>query len=112
MAPSPYLLWVNSRPTAVDDDLWTKWYTVEHVPDLVSHGASTRAGIYKECTILAAGEEPHPRKFLAVYQTEFEESLKSKEYLGIRKTSELFPHPQRNRDNGEFDDRNYKLIQE
>lgn len=32
--PSPYLLWVNSRPlpdSGVDDDLWIKWYTTEHV---------------------------------------------------------------------------------
>lgn len=32
--PSKYLLAVNSRPqpgAEVDDDLWVKWYTKEHV---------------------------------------------------------------------------------
>ena len=32
--PEPYLLHVNSRPVnevGVDDALWEKWYTTEHV---------------------------------------------------------------------------------
>jgi hypothetical protein len=51
----------------------------------------------------------HPRKFLALYQTDFEELLKSDEYQGIRKTSELFEkenaHSKNIGDNGDFDAR-------
>lgn len=114
MAPSPYLLWVNSRATAVDDDLWQKWYIEEHVPDLVNGKASTRARFYKEIKGGIPGTpaaDAHPRKFLALYQTEFEEPLKSEEYLGLRKTTEMFPTPVFG-DNGEFNGRNYKLIQD
>lgn len=117
MARSPYLLWVNSRPTQVDDDLWIKWYIEEHVPDLVGHHASTRASFYQELSPDQAGEfklggDPHPRKYLAVYQTDFEEPLKHNEYMEIRKTSEMWPKNKENGANGEFNARNYKLIQD
>lgn len=114
MAPSPYLLWVNSRATAVDDDLWQKWYIEEHVPDLVNHKASTRASFYKEIKGGVAGTPAaaaHPRNFLALYQTNFEEPLKSDEYLGIRRTTEILPNKEFG-ENGEFNARNYKLIQD
>ena len=53
------------------------------------------------------------RKFFALYQTDFEESLKSSEYLdGVWHDSELFPKSKDNRDNGEFDVRYYKLFQD
>jgi hypothetical protein len=46
-----------------------------------------------------------------MYQSDFKEPLKSKEYLGIRTTSEILPgkiiHGA-----GEFDARNYKLVDE
>ena len=101
MSRSPYLLWVNSRPTQVNDDLWIKWYIEEHVPDLVNHHASTRASFYRELSPEQAGEfnlggDPNPRKYLAVYQTDFEECLKHKEYTEIRKTSEMWPEHKEN----------------
>ena len=90
MAPAPYLLHVNSRPTVVSDQLWKEWYTDEHLPDLVNAKSAIRATFYEEIGNPLNEHPDHPRKFLALYQTDFEELLKSDEYLGIRKTSELF----------------------
>ncbi|KAF2097769.1 hypothetical protein NA57DRAFT_56952 [Rhizodiscina lignyota] len=114
MAPSPYLLWVNSRPTQVDDDLWVKWYIEEHVPDLVNHHVATRGSFYRELVPegFALGGTPHPRKYLALYQTEIEEPLKTQKFIDIRKTSEMFPKDKTIHANGEFNGRNYKLIQD
>jgi len=124
MPPSPYLLWVNSRPITVTDEKWVEWYTDEHVPDLVGHGASTRATFYRETfDFPGSSREHHDRQwlsmdqgkqhrlYLAMYQTNFEEPLKSDEYLGIRTTSEIFPGKQI-MGAGEFNARNYKLIQD
>lgn len=110
---SPYLLHVNSKPTKVSDDLWTKWYTEEHLPDLVSSKTSTRATFYRELPPILGGE-PNPRNFLALYQTDFEESLKTENYTNLRTTSELFPKEGGTKhigENGDFDARNYELIQ-
>jgi hypothetical protein len=115
MAPSPNLLWVNSRPVGkTSDDQWLRWYVDEHLPDLVGHHASTRATFYKETSDWPGGsasEAPHESKYLALYQSDFVEPLKSKEYLGIRTTSEILPgnliHGA-----GNFNARNYKVIQD
>ena len=110
MAPAPYLLHVNSRPTAVSNALWTEWYTKEHVPDLVNSKTSTRAAFYEEIPTPFAPNPDHPRKFLALYQTDKEECLKSDEYLQqVRRTSGLFAKEgsksDKNQDNGDFDAR-------
>ena len=116
MATSPYLLYVNSRPTFVSNDLWTEWYTVEHLPDLVNSKTSTRAAFYQEIGHAFNPEPQDPRPFLALYQTDFEEPLKSDNYTdNVRRESELFQKggatSENNRDNGDFDARNYSLIQ-
>ncbi|KIX06604.1 uncharacterized protein Z518_04580 [Rhinocladiella mackenziei CBS 650.93] len=69
--------------------------------------------MYRESHDFAlASKEKHPRKYLVLYQTDFEEPLKSSEYLdGVRHTSEMWPHQKENSENGDFDARNYKLIQ-
>jgi hypothetical protein len=119
MPTSPYLLLVNSRPTSVPDTLWTEWYTTEHLPDLVNSKASTRATFYQEVsaqTTTTNTADSNPRHFLALYQTDHEEPLKSDGYVQeVRKHSDLFEAASgkpRNQDNGEFDARNYKLIQD
>ncbi|KAF2169027.1 hypothetical protein M409DRAFT_21038 [Zasmidium cellare ATCC 36951] len=111
---SPYLLHVNSKPTKVSDDLWTQWYTEEHLPDLVSSKTSTRATFYKELPSLFGGESKNPRNFLALYQTDFQECLKTENYTNLRTTSELFPKEGNTKsigENGDFNARNYELIQ-
>lgn len=110
---SPYLLHVNSKPTKVSNDLWSEWYIKEHLPDLVSSKTSNRATFYKELPPLLGGEPP-ARNFLALYQTDYEESLKTEHYTNLRTTSELFPKEGGTtniQDNGDFNARNYELIQ-
>ncbi|KIW12294.1 hypothetical protein PV08_09571 [Exophiala spinifera] len=115
--PSQYLLEVNSRPqpsSGVDDKLWIKWYTEEHLPDLVNSHTSTRAAFYQESHDFAgAPKDRHPRSFLALYQTDFEEPLKSKNYLEkVRSSSSMWPAQKPTSEIGDFDGRNYRLIQE
>ena len=109
MAPEPYLLHVNSKPKVVSNDLWKEWYTAEHLPDLVGAKSSTRASFWEEIGSPLEPDPKHPRPFLALYETKFEELLKSDEYIGIRKTSELFKkegaQSDKNSDNGDFDAR-------
>lgn len=115
--PQQYLLWVNSRPrpeSGVDDGLWLKWYTEEHVPDLVNSKTAVRAAMYRETFDFAgASKEQPPRRYLVLYQTDFEECLKSKEYMNdVRHSSELWPATTPTTDVGDFNARNYRLIQD
>jgi hypothetical protein len=125
MPPSPYLLWVNSGPTQATVEQFEKWYTEEHVPDIVKAGASTRATFYREVfDFPGATREHHERQwlsvdqetrerltYLAAYQTNFEELLKCEEYLKIPVVSDMFPW-KLHAASGSFDARNYKLIQD
>jgi hypothetical protein len=114
-SPSSHLLWVNSRPLApTTDSQWHEWYTVEHIPDLVNHGASTRASFYTEVSDFPGlpGDWPkEERKYLALYQTDFEEPLRTDQYLDIRQTSEILPG-KKIETAGEFNARNYGLVQD
>lgn len=82
------------------------------LPDLVNSGTATRAAFYRESFDFgAAPKEKGPRKFLAVYQTDFEESLETKNFTEkVRRGSDLFPNKYDTGDNGDFDVRNYKLL--
>jgi hypothetical protein len=125
MPPSPYFLWINSKPTQASEEQFVKWYTEEHVPDLVKHGASTRATFYRETLDFPGSTREHHERqwlsvdqgknehlnYLAAYQTDFEEALQSKQYLEIPTTSDLFPWKLHS-ESGSFDARNYKLIQD
>ena len=116
MSTSQYLLLVNSKPTVVSHDIWKEWYTVEHLPDLVNSKTSTRAAFYEEIGHAFNPQPKDPRPFLALYQTNFEEPLKGDNYNNnVRRTSELFKSggatSDKNQDNGDFDARNYSLIQ-
>ena len=82
MAPSQYLLHVNSGPTAVSNGLWKEWYIEEHLPDLLNAKSCNRATFYEEIGSPLDAHPSHPRKFLALYQSDFEELLKSDEYQG------------------------------
>lgn len=75
---------------------------------------SVRAAFYRESFDFAlAPKEKHERKYLAMYQTDFEEPLKSNEYLNdVRHTSEKWPADKATSDVGDFNARNYKLIQD
>lgn len=72
MPPSPYLLWVNSKPTKATEEQWVEWYIEEHVHYLVEHGTSTRATFYCETyDFPSSAKEKHERHFLTMYQTKF-----------------------------------------
>ncbi|KAF2432484.1 hypothetical protein EJ08DRAFT_630793 [Tothia fuscella] len=111
--PSQYLFLVNSRPTTCDNKTWEKWYKEEHLPDLVNHKASTRAAFYREVfdvpDLYASNKAKNRRNYLAVYQTDFKDLLRSEEYKAIRTSSEILPG-KTILENGEFDARNYELI--
>ena len=84
------------------------------VPDLVNSKATVRAAMYQESFDfgLAAKEHP-PRRYLVMYQTDFEECLKSKEYINdVRHSSEKWPASKPTSEVGDFNARNYKLIQD
>jgi hypothetical protein len=129
---SPYLLRVISKPTKVDSETWTKWYLDEHVPDLINSGTAIRAGFYHafndfdlstktpaqpKPTMLGDQqlkhtdlEAPSERKFLAMYQTDFEDPFATENMKKVRLQSDMLP----GRDvmpSAEFDVRVYKLIE-
>lgn len=113
MTASPYLLHITSRPTVVSDTLWKKWYSTEHLPDLVNAKVVTRATLYEEIPTPMKPNPTEPRKFLAIYQTDRADPIMSKEYGNVSQTSELFTTEggtNSNGDNGDFDGRNYELI--
>ncbi|OAL34514.1 hypothetical protein AYO20_06144 [Fonsecaea nubica] len=114
--PLQYLLWVNSQPfpnSGVDDDLWVKWYIDEHLPDLINSKTAVRAAMYREADFPLGSKEKSPRKFLVLYQTELEDPLSSQEFLnGVRHTSDMWPDKKPSSEVGNFNIRNYKLIQD
>ncbi|KAF9735013.1 putative alpha/beta hydrolase [Paraphaeosphaeria minitans] len=114
-APAPYLLHVTSRPTQVSLQTWKKWYASEHLPDLVGSGTSIRATLYEEIDLPGATAGSSERRFLAMYQTPFETCLEKEQYRGLRTTSGLFEKDGAGssdiEDNGDFNARNYGLIQ-
>ncbi|CAK7207381.1 hypothetical protein SEUCBS139899_010191 [Sporothrix eucalyptigena] len=116
MSPCPYMLWVNSQPTTVDDATWVKMYTTEHVADMVSTRTVDRASYYRAVRApvgpLPAPSEYHPLNYVAVYQTDYEDCVRHPLYGGIRHHSTLLPPPGRIDRNGDFHARNYKMVQD
>ena len=78
MTPAPHLLFVNSRSTLVPAATWKKFYTEEHLANLIDTGTSKTAALYEEFDIPGPPGTENPRKFLAIYQTEVAEPLYSR----------------------------------
>jgi hypothetical protein len=81
---------------------------------VVSSKTNTRVSVYRETHdfALASAEIPE-RNFLALYQTDLEESLNTKLYTERTQTnSEIIPQTIEKTASGEFDSRIYKLIQD
>lgn len=78
----------------------------------MNSGTSKRAAFYRESFDFGlASKEQGPRKYLALYQTEFEECLRTKNYSdNVRHGSNLFPRKFDTSDNGDFDARYYQLL--
>jgi hypothetical protein len=115
MAPAPHLLFVNSRPTLVSSATWQRYYTDEHLYDLVSTGTSKTAALYEEIDIPRAPGTENQRKWLAIYQTDFSEPLNSPNAKNMKWTSEILSEDGKHTDAGlehtDPDTRNYKFIQ-
>lgn len=116
--PEKYLFRVTSEPKAgvCDEATWEKWYTEEHIPDLLNHNTATRAAIYREVfdtpSLYTRNEKPnHPTKYMAIYQTEHEEFLKSEGFPKTKSTSDIFPNEKAIPENGDLEARNYELIE-
>lgn len=129
---SPYLLRVISKPTKVDGEQWTKWYLDEHVPDLINSETAVRAGFYHAfddfdlSTKTPANskqtklrdqqlnhtdiEPPGEKRFLAMYQTEFEDPFATENMKKVRLQSDMLPGREVMA-SAEFDVRVYKLIE-
>jgi hypothetical protein len=125
MSPSPHLMWVNSKPTTVNDEQFVQWYTQEHIPDIIENGVALKATLYRETFDFPGSSREHherswlamdqksknSRPYLAVYQTKVPEALKTPEFLKLRRTSDIMP-VEEILDSGEFDGRYYNLIQD
>ena len=115
--PAQYLLRVNSQPTdKVGEELWEKWYTEEHIPDLIKAGVSQRAALYKATQDLGGlqtqtkNEEWDRKTFLAMYQTDYPACLETDNYQKLPSTSPMLPG-EKIGPCAEWDARNYNLIQ-
>ena len=125
MSPSPHLMWVNSKPTKVNNEQFVQWYTQEHIPDIIENGVAIKAILYRETFDFPGSSREHherswlsmdqktknSRPYLVVYQTKFPEALKTPEFLKLRRTSDIMPVKEI-LDSGEFDGRYYNLIQD
>jgi hypothetical protein len=114
--PTQYLCRVTSRPTNCDNKTWEKWYTEEHIPDVLEQKAATRAAFYREVfdvpALYAFNKEKNPREYMAIYQTDIKDLSTSEEVKATKPTSDLFPGKKEISENGELDMRNYELIQD
>jgi hypothetical protein len=70
--------------------------------------------MYEEVTDFpGAPKDTLPRKYVVLYQTKFEELLKTKNFTeGVRHEHELLPKGKTTPEVGDFVVRNYKLLQE
>lgn len=114
MSFQPYLLHVTSRPKVVSEDLYQKWYAEEHIPDIIKSNVASRGMLFKESPSPADPTPKNPQKFLALYQTEYRECMKTANFLGTKKTSEMFPLEGGGKsiqDNADFTPRYYELVE-
>lgn len=114
MQPSQYLLHVNTAPISVSHDLWKKWYTTEHLPDLIKNGVGKTGTCYEELPNPITGEAPtSERPFLAIYDTTFAAPITTPNFSQCRTTSQLFTEegaPEEIGKNINADARVYELI--
>lgn len=120
--PRPYALEVTSRPTAISEDIWTQWYTTEHVRDVVYSGASRTGALYRANTSTVATNTPEgdasaqdDTTFLALYQTDhksvFEAARSPDRKCKVRVYSELFQPGQTCYDVGDFRPCDLQLVE-
>ena len=105
---APYLMRILSQPTKVNENDWYKFYTEEHIPDVVNAGVATRGAMFRAYNDFALttktpaqsgetklhnadlshfNELPADKTFCAVYQTNLEHYPESEEIKNVRQTS-------------------------
>ena len=126
MPVAPHLLWVTSMPIKCPVDLFERWYTTEHVPEIVECGAAQRANFYREVLDfpgstrthhdrqwLAVDQKDQPLEllpYLASYQSSDEQLLLNEKYKELPVTSDMLPW-KIHAESGTFYAQNWKLIQ-
>jgi len=86
----PGIIFVNSKiskPNDISPENFKKWYTEEHIPDVLKSGGIKTAFRYE------ALDPSADRPYLAVYPTEDVNFVKSSEFAEIPFTSNIFPGP-------------------
>lgn len=115
MSPAPHLLYVNSRPTLVSAAIWIKFYVEEHLADTINTGTAKTAAFYEELELPTKHGSASARKFLAIYQTDFAEPLKTANADVLMWTSAILSEGGKHTDAGmehiDPDTRNYELVQ-
>lgn len=108
-----YILHVLSDPAAVDASTWSKWYTTEHLPDMVYCGVSAAGQVYAKLDSPLGVDAPDEKRFFAVYHSNSPRQLDCKEYKeDVRHDSALWGYGKGAKTVGNFDIRNYQFIRE
>lgn len=84
----PGLLLVNSkitRPDVLDEEIFTKWYSIEHIPDVLNTSGVNSALRFKN-------KDPKAEKpYLVLYPMQDIGFPQSEEFRNIKIHSDLFP---------------------
>lgn len=106
-----HILHVFSTPFGVDDTTWEKWYTTEHVPDMVYCGVSATGQVYRRIDNPLTQDAKDETKYFAIYQSDSPRQLHCKEYdEDVRHDSGLWGYGKSAREVGNFDARNYQFM--
>ncbi|KAF9882912.1 hypothetical protein FE257_004893 [Aspergillus nanangensis] len=107
-----YLLLALSRPHSVSSTTWKKFYTQEHIRDMVSHDVVRKGALYEQFPNPLGRAPPDNKSFLAMYETDFARCLHTDEFAsGVKTTSELFPRNGGPEDVADLEVRNYELVE-
>lgn len=115
--PLPYTLQVHSKPLKVPADTWAKWYTEEHIRDMVYFQASKTGASYEATAeIMTSGSFSNDgnegKDFFALYQTDRKHCLDYPEYKeNVRLKSRLFAEGATCHDVGTFSPTGLALVE-
>ncbi|KAL2844099.1 hypothetical protein BJY01DRAFT_248343 [Aspergillus pseudoustus] len=108
-----FLLFALSRPHAVSNATWKKFYTHEHINDLVSNRVVRNGAFYEQFPNPLGRIPPDNKTFLAMYETDFARCLHTDNFTKgeVKTTSGLFPNNGGPEDVADLDVRNYELVE-
>jgi len=106
--PTPGLLWVNSkitRPDILSEEVFTKWYTEDHIPEVLASG-----GIHSAFRYISP-DKSVDRPYLALYPLEDIDFLQTAAFKSISVESPLLPGSGKIFDVADFDVRYLEKVQ-